>query len=161
MALDMPCLSRGHGQPPRTTPTFECTLTHLPSELLYLITSKLGPVDLVCLALTSHEIKDGVEFATKTPLNELCPRTENFKVFFRHNHKHCLNKPHTSSLDVSLEYEELMGRLRIWVGIRYLYCYACHRYRPQRSCRCEICDLAQQDALYWRRFFHRNATCSW
>lgn len=133
-----------------------CIPVDLPSELLSLIILDLEAVDVVCLALTSRRMNIAVQNVTDKSIREICPKKEEFKVYFRPFHKHCLNDSFKSSVHVSVEFEDLMTRLRLWFGMRWLYCYACHRYRPLRACRCEMCDLAHQDGLYWRRFFQRN-----
>lgn len=133
-----------------------CIPVDLPSELLSIVISKLKAVDIICLALTCRRTKDAVEKITQKPLKELCPRDEEFKIYFRQAHKHCLNTPLTDSFHVSFKYEDLMTRMRLWFGYRRLYCYACHRYRRMTTCRCEMCDLARQDCLYWYRFYQRK-----
>jgi hypothetical protein len=133
-----------------------CIPVDLPPELLSLIILELETVDIVCLALTCHRMKTAVQNITGKSLREICPKKEEIKVYFRPFHKHCLNDPFKGSVHVSVEFEDLMARLRLWFGIRWLYCYACHRYRSLTACRCEMCDLAHQDGLYWRRFFQRT-----
>lgn len=140
---------------PISTP---CIPVDLPSELLFIVISKLEPVDIVCLALTCHRSKNAIQEITQKPLKQICPRKEETKVYFRQAHKHCLNSSPTDSFHVSSEYEDLMARLRLWFGYRMLYCYACQRYRKIGTCRCEMCDLARQDCLFWYRFYQRNTT---
>ena len=92
-----------------------------PNETLINIINRVGNVDTVCLALTSHRLQDVVLIARGAlHLTEICPPRPDPK--YRLGSHRIKIDWHPPSFELDSEFETLMTRLWSWVGTKYKFC---------------------------------------
>ena len=115
----------------RRLPSTRQPIERLSNELLFLVTSKLDPPSLTCMALTSHHYYDFVRNQHKCRISNICPR-------FGENQSR-------GSRQISEPYKRLMKQLISWIPDRYILCeYERKCYALKWVCDCVECERRER-----------------